>query len=558
MSENGISRLGWIVTALCVLPMCAAIVAALLGDLQTWEMLAETVLPRYIRTTLILVLCVAAGTAVVGTGAAWLVTLYDFPGRRLVEVALAVPLAFPAYVLAYAYTTLLDYPGAVQTGLRALFDWGRRDYWFPEVRSTGGAAMMLIICLYPYVYLLARSAFRQQSASAYLAARTLGQTPWQAFRRVCLPIARPAIAGGVALTVMETIADYGTVSYFGVQTFSTGIYQAWFSMGDRAAAAQLALCLLGFALLLATLERIQRGRARAHMRGVSGQLSAMDATRLSGVRALLAFTACAIPVMVGFVIPIIMLGLMALKADQSLLDPRYRGFMANSLTLAGIAAVLTVAAATLLAFAARLRPGRRTTAMLLLAGLGYAVPGGVIAVGLLVPFAHLDNAIDAVMEARFNIDTGLLFTGSIWLLVVAYMSRFIAAALSAIDAGMGTVAPNVDAVARTLGLSPGRVLTGVHFPILRGTMMTALLIVFVDVMKELPATLIMRPFNYDTLAVQAHRLAADERLTQAAVPSLVIVAFGLLPVILVCRSIGERRTARPRRRPDAAQAEGVL
>jgi len=558
VSENGISRLGWIVTALCVLPMCAAIVAALLGDLQTWEMLAETVLPRYIRTTLILVLCVAAGTAVVGTGAAWLVTLYDFPGRRLVEVALAVPLAFPAYVLAYAYTTLLDYPGAVQTGLRALFDWGRRDYWFPEVRSTGGAAMMLIICLYPYVYLLARSAFRQQSASAYLAARTLGQTPWQAFRRVCLPIARPAIAGGVALTVMETIADYGTVSYFGVQTFSTGIYQAWFSMGDRAAAAQLALCLLGFALLLATLERIQRGRARAHMRGVSGQLSAMDATRLSAVRALLAFTACAIPVMVGFVIPIIMLGLMALKADQSLLDPRYRGFMANSLTLAGIAAVLTVAAATLLAFAARLRPGRRTTAMLLLAGLGYAVPGGVIAVGLLVPFAHLDNAIDAVMEARFNIDTGLLFTGSIWLLVVAYMSRFIAAALSAIDAGMGTVAPNVDAVARTLGLSPGRVLTGVHFPILRGTMMTALLIVFVDVMKELPATLIMRPFNYDTLAVQAHRLAADERLTQAAVPSLVIVAFGLLPVILVCRSIGERRTARPRRRPDAAQAEGVL
>jgi len=558
VSENGISRLGWIVTALCVLPMCAAIVAALLGDLQTWEMLAETVLPRYIRTTLILVLCVAVGTAVVGTGAAWLVTLYDFPGRRLVEVALAVPLAFPAYVLAYAYTTLLDYPGAVQTGLRALFDWGRRDYWFPEVRSTGGAAMMLIICLYPYVYLLARSAFRQQSASAYLAARTLGQTPWQAFRRVCLPIARPAIAGGVALTVMETIADYGTVSYFGVQTFSTGIYQAWFSMGDRAAAAQLALCLLGFALLLATLERIQRGRARAHMRGVSGQLSAMDATRLSGVRALLAFTACAIPVMVGFVIPIIMLGLMALKADQSLLDPRYRAFMANSLTLAGIAAVLTVAAATLLAFAARLRPGRRTTAMLLLAGLGYAVPGGVIAVGLLVPFAHLDNAIDAVMEARFNIDTGLLFTGSIWLLVVAYMSRFIAAALSAIDAGMGTVAPNVDAVARTLGLSPGRVLTGVHFPILRGTMMTALLIVFVDVMKELPATLIMRPFNYDTLAVQAHRLAADERLTQAAVPSLVIVAFGLLPVILVCRSIGERRTARPRRRPDAAQAEGVL
>ncbi|SOH94178.1 iron(III) transport system permease protein [Monaibacterium marinum] len=554
MGENGIIRFGWVIALLCILPMCAAGIAALLGDLETWGLLAQTVLPRYIGTTLILVACVAVGTAVLGTGSAWLVTLYNFPGKRLVEVALALPLAFPAYVLAYAYTTLLDFPGPVQTGLREIFDWGRRDYWFPEVRSTGGAAAMLILCLYPYVYLLARSAFRQQSASAYLAARTLGQSPWQAFRRVCLPIARPAIAGGVALTVMETIADYGTVSYFGVQTFSTGIYQAWFSMGDRAAAAQLALCLLGFALLLATLERIQRGRARAHMRGLAGQLSGMEATQLRGVRAAIAFGACAIPILVGFIIPVIMLGLMALKADQSLFEPRYRAFMANSLTLAGIAAVVTVCAAMLMAFAARLRGGRWSTTMLLLAGLGYAVPGGVIAVGLLVPFAKLDNAIDAVMEAQFGIDTGLLFTGSIWLLVIAYMSRFMAAALSAVDSGMGTVAPNVDAVARTLGRTPGRVLLGVHFPILRGTVMTALLIVFVDVMKELPATLIMRPFNYDTLAVQAHRLAADERLTQAAVPSLVIVAFGLLPVILVCRSIGHRQTARPRLRPDAAVA----
>ena len=553
MGERGIAGLGWVVALICVLPMAAAGVAAVLGDLETWRLLADTVLGRYALTTLFLVVTVACGTAVIGTGAAWLVTLYDFPGRRFVEIALALPLAFPAYVLAYAYTSLLDYPGPVQTGLRALFDWGRRDYWFPEVRSPGGAAVMLIICLYPYVYLLARAAFRQQSASAYLAARTLGQGPWQAFRRVCLPIARPAIAGGVALTVMETIADYGTVSYFGVQTFSTGIYQAWFSMGDRAAAAQLALCLLGFALLLASLERIQRGKARAHMRGLSAQLGGMEATRLTGARAGAAFTACLLPVLVGFIIPVLMLGLMATRADQSLLDPRYRHFMLNSLTLAGIAAVVTVGGALLLAYAARLRPGRAATGMLLLAGLGYAVPGGVIAVGLLVPFARLDNLIDGVMEARFGIDTGLLFTGSIWLLVVAYMSRFMAAALSAMDAGMGTVAPSVDAVARTLGRSPLRVLTGVHLPLLRGTVMTALLIVFVDVMKELPATLIMRPFNFDTLAVQAHRLAADERLTQAAVPSLVIVAFGLLPVILVCRSIGERKAAAPRRRPDAAQ-----
>ncbi|WP_422394003.1 ABC transporter permease [Pontivivens ytuae] len=554
MGERGLKILAWTAALLCIAPMIAAALAALTGDLTTWGMLADTVLPRYAGTTLILTASVAVGTALIGTGAAWLVTLYRFPGVRVLEIALALPLAFPAYVLAYAYTDFLDYPGVVQTGLRDLFGWGRRDYWFPEVRSTGGAAAMLIICLYPYVYLLARAAFRQQSASAYLAARTLGQGPWQAFRRVSLPMARPAIAGGVALTVMETIADYGTVSYFGVQTFSTGIYQAWFSMGDRAAAAQLALCLLAFALLLATIERIERGQAQAHMRGSAGRLAGLEAVTLTGWKGAVAAGFCALPVVVGFVLPVILLGEMAWDSGQSLMDRRYRAFMSNSLVLASAAAVVTVGAAVLVAYGARLAPGRWSKAMLLLAGLGYAVPGGVIAVGLLVPFARVDNALDAFMEARFGIDTGLLFTGSIWLLVVAYMARFMAAALSAVDAGLGTVAPNVDAVARTLGRNPLRVLGEVHLPILRGAVLTALLIVFVDVMKELPATLIMRPFNFDTLAVQAHRLAADERLNQAALPSLVIVAFGLLPVILVCRSIGRHAVIRPRMRPDAAQA----
>ncbi|WP_184010611.1 ABC transporter permease [Rubricella aquisinus] len=531
--------------------MIAAAIAAVSGDLETWRGLADTVLPRYITATLTLVLLVSIGTAAIGTGAAWLVTVYRFPGARVLEVLLALPLAFPAYVLAYAYTDLLDHPGIVQTTLREVMEWGPRDYWFPEIRSLGGAAAMLIFVLYPYVYLLARAAFRQQSSNAYLAARTLGTGPFGAFWRVSLPMARPAIAAGVLLAVMETIADYGTVAYFNVQTFSTGIYQAWFSMGDRAAAAQLALCLLSFALLLAALERYQRGDGRTAGRGA--RFDGLARTRLDGAKGWLAAAFCAAPVLFGFVIPVIALGVMSLDAEQSLTSRRYIAFMTNSLTLAAIASVVTVAGAILIGFRARLMPGRRSRGLVMAASLGYAVPGGVIAIGLMVPFALFDNALDAWMREMFGIRTGLLFTGSIWLLIMAYMARFMAAALSAYDSGMETVPRNIDAVARTLGRSPGQVLGSVHLPVIRGSVLTAMLIVFVDVMKELPATLIMRPFNYDTLAVQAHRLASDERLAEAAVPSLVIVAFGLLPVILVCRSIG-RSTARavPGVVPDAS------
>ncbi|MEO1422481.1 MAG: iron ABC transporter permease [Pseudomonadota bacterium] len=535
MTERVLTSLGWVVAFLCVAPMLAAGLAAFGGDLGTWQGLMDTVLPRYALNTLALVILVAFGTAAIGTGAAWFVTMYSFPLRRVLEVLLALPLAFPAYVLAYAYTDLLDHPGPVQTLLREVSGWGPRDYWFPEIRSLPGAALMLVIVLYPYVYLLARAAFRQQSASAYLAARTLGQGPWRAFFRVCLPMARPAIAGGVLLTVMETIADYGTVAHFSVHTFSTGIYQAWFSMADRAAAAQLALCLLTFALLIALLERVQRGRARVAMKG--GQLAAIAPTPVSGAAGWLMTLACAVPVLLGFVIPVLVLGAMALGSEQSLLSPRYVRFMSNSLTLASVAAVVTVLGAILIGFRARLVPGRTSRTLVIAAGLGYAVPGGVIAVGLLVPFASLDNAIDAWSREVFGVRTGLLITGSIWLMVIAYMGRFMAAALSAYDAGMAGVQPTMDAVARTLGRSTPRILWGVHLPIVRGSVLTALLIVFVDVMKELPATLILRPFNYDTLAVQAHRLASDERLDQAAVPSLVIVAFGLLPVIILCRRL---------------------
>ncbi|MDP5218376.1 iron ABC transporter permease [Ruegeria sp. 2205SS24-7] len=526
------------IAAACLLPMLAVVLAAITGGTETVTHLAGTVMPRYLGTTVLLVVLVAVGTFCLGVGAAWLVTMTRFPGVRLLEIALVLPLAFPAYVLAYAYTFVLDHPGIVQTTLRDVTGWGPRDYWFPEIRSTEGAAIMLILVLYPYVYLLARAAFLQQSAAAFLAARALGSSPWRAFYRVSLPMARPAIAGGVLLAVMETIADFGTVSYFGVQTFATGIYTSWFSMGDRAAAAQLALCLLSFALLLAMSERMQRGKSKFYQTGQ--RQTARPAAQLRGGKAVLAFLLCAVPVTFGFLLPVLVLVEMGLDSEQNLLSQRYVGFIQNSLTLAGAAALVTVTAATCIGFYMRVKPGRQSASAAYLARLGYAVPGGVIAVGLMVPFAAFDNALDAWMRATFDISTGLLVTGSIWLLVAAYMVRFLAAALSAYEGGQSMVHSNMDAAARSLGQSPLGTLRRVHLPILTPSLLTALLIVFVDVMKELPATLIMRPFNFDTLAVQAYRLASDERLEGAAVPSLVIVAVGLLPVILICRQVGRR------------------
>jgi len=531
--------IAWLVVAMCLFPVVSVIWSALSGSLDTWQSLAGTVMARYVWTTAQLVIMVGLGAAIVGTGCAWLVAMCAFPGRRVLEIALALPFAFPAYVLAYAYTDLLDHPGAVQTALRDVTGWGPRDYWFPEIRSVGGAAVMLIAVLYPYVYLLARAAFLRQSPTAYFAARTLGHTPWSAFTRVSLPVARPAIAGGVILVLMETIADFGTVAHFGVQTFATGIYQAWFSMGDRAAASQLAFCLMIFATVLIVVEKIERGQRRHHEAGK--RIEAMEAHRLTGVRALAAFCFCALPVLIGFAIPLLVLSEMAWSSGQNPFSGRYLSFITNSLTVSAIAALFTVAAAVMVGYRARIFPDRAASAAKTLAAIGYAVPGGVIAVGLLIPFAWFDNALDSWMRGTFGVSTGLILSGSIVILVVAYGVRFMAAALSSFDTGMAGIKPNMDAVSRSLGCSAGRMLWRVHLPLMRASLLTGLLIVFVDVMKELPATLILRPFNFDTLAVQAYRLASDERLAQAAVPSLVIVAFGLLPVALLCRTIARSR-----------------
>lgn len=524
----------YIALAVCLFPLVAVGLAALAAPGDAMLNLVDTVLPRYVVNTIGLVVLTCLLALVIGVTTAWLVSMTEFPGRRFLEVSLVLPFAFPAYVLAYAYTHILDHPGIVQSSLRAVFGWGPRNYWFPEIRSFGGAAAMLTLVLYPYVYLLARAVFLSQSSAQFIAARTLGSSPMRTFFRVSLPMSHAAAFGGMLLVAMETIADFGTVSFFGVQTFATGIYQSWFSMADRSAAAQLAVCLLSFALLLALLGRITRkSTVSTHGR----RRDVMPRFRLRGWKKWTAVFACALPVALGAAVPAIALITMAMGSGQDLLSPRYQSFVRNSLTLAALASVLTVTVALALGSARRVFPSRLTRTAFQVGRLGYAVPGGVIAVGLMVPVAAFDNWLNDVMERLFGVSTGLLITGSITLLLTAYMIRFLAAAISAYESGASTVNPNLDDAARVLGASPLRTTLRIHSPLLTPSLLTAALIVFVDVMKELPATLILRPFNFDTLAVQAFRLASDERLDGAAVPSLMIAAIGLIPTILLCRRI---------------------
>lgn len=541
MDQKAITGIALVVAGICLLPLIGVIAAATTGTFDTLAQLADTVLWRYTWTTLVLVALVSVGTVVIGCATAWLIVTTEFRGRRFLEVALVIPLAFPAYVLAYAYTDILDHPGIVQSTLRQVMGWGPRDYWFPEIRSLGGAAFMLTLVLYPYVYLMARTAFRLQAATPFYAARSLGSSPASAFFRVSLPMARPAIAAGALLVVMETIADFGTVAHFSVQTFATGIYTSWFGLGDRGAAAQLAVGLLAFALLIAALEYMNRGKATFAARG---RQEAFARFELSRGKTLAAQMTCFLPVLFGVIIPTVTLILMGLRSEQDIFSPRYMRFVQNSLTLAGIAAVLTVGAAVALGTFHRIFTSKTSLTTLFIGRLGYAVPGGVIAVGLLVPFAQFDNWLDDRMEAWFDISTGLLISGSIWLLVAAYMIRFMAAAIGAYDSGLSSVTSNVDAASRVLGRTAWGTVRNVHVPILRSSILTALLIVFVDTIKELPATLILRPFNYDTLAVQAFRLASDERLEGAAIPSLMIAGIGLLPVLILCAQVGEWRKER--------------
>jgi len=523
---------------LVALPVLAVVLEIFKPDREdVWAHLAETVLADYVFNSIALAVGAGLGAAFLGVGAAWVVAMHRFRGRGVLEWALLLPLAMPTYVIAYVYTDLLQFPGPVQTALRETFGWERGDYWFPDVRSLGGAIIVFSLVFYPYVYVLARAAFLERSGSLVEAARSLGMSTGRAFFRVALPMARPAVAGGVALVVMESLAEFGAVSYFGVPTFTTGIYRAWYAFGSPVAAAQLAVALLGVVALVLLLEKLSRGRARFHES--SHRLPILP--QLSPGRTALAWLACLLPLAGGFLLPTLLLLNMAVTEGDVQFGEKYLTLAGNSFTLAMTASVLAAVLALFLAYAERMHSGPLMAAAKRAASLGYAVPGTVIAVGALIPLTAMDHALILYMRDHFGITLGLVLTGSVVALVFAYIARFLAVALNAVESGMVRIRPSIDDAARSLGAGRRTLLTRVHLPMLASGILSAVLLVFVDVMKELPATIVLRPFNFETLATQVYILAADERLSEAATPSLAIVAVGLIPVMLLSRAIRRRQ-----------------
>jgi iron(III) transport system permease protein len=523
-----------LIAGVVLAPILSILLIALNPTENIWPHLMATVLPRYLGTTLTLMLGVALLTAAMGTGAAWLISQYRFPGRRWLSHALLFPLAIPAYVGAYALVDVLDFAGPVQTALRASFGWtSARDYWFPETRSLPMAILVLSFALYPYVYLLARAAYREQSGRAYEVARALGCGPWAMFLRIGLPLARPAIAAGVALAMMETVADYGTVLHFGVQTLTTGVFSTWLNGGNAGGAAQIAGVILLLILLLVGLERAGRGGARFHRLGRGSQ--PVEPQPIAGRKRWFATMLCLIPFVAGFVLPVIVMAVHAMAAPEGWLAPGLIDALTNTLVVGGLAAFATVGAALFLVYALRMAGSRLAQWLLPVTLIGYAAPGAVLALGLLLPLAALDHRLADAVLALTGYDPGLLITGTAFALGLAYLVRFFGIAQGAIDAAFGRVSPALAMAARSLGRTSGGTLSAVYLPLMRGSVLTALLVVFVDCVKELPATLLLRPFNYNTLSTRVFELASLERLSEAAPAALLVMTVGLLAVILMAR-----------------------
>lgn len=530
--------------AIVALPLLAVTASLFAPGSEAWSHILRTVMAGYVFNTLALMLLVSLFALVPGVGCAWLVASCTFPGRRYFDWLLVLPLAAPAYVLAYAYTDLLEVSGPVQGAIRQLLGLGIDEFAISGIRSLPGAAAMLALVLYPYIYLLARTSFATRSGAQFEAARVLGLSPGRAFWRVALPAARPAIAGGLALVLMETLADFGVVDYFAVPTFSTGIYRTWIGLGDKTAAMKLAAVMLLFVAVLVALETgTCKGRpdARDHRQPRT--------TQLRGGRALLAVLACAAPVLLGFVLPVaVLLSYQLGSGGDQLLGRGFIDYTLNSTRVSLAAALLATALGLLMSYALRqdrnqagLRAGGSWRGLLTRLGtLGYALPGMLLAVGLLGPVGAVDQALSRWARDLLGYQGGLVLSGTTILLVYAYVCRFMTVAFNTVDAGLDSIPRAMDAGARSLGATPWGVVRRIHLPQLRSSLAAAALLVFVDAMRELPATLLLRPFNFDTLATRVYRLASDERLAEASSAALTIVLLGLIPVLLVHR-ISHRR-----------------
>lgn len=526
---------------LVMIPVVAVVVFAFGSSGDIWSHLLATSLPYYIENTILLMLGVGTIVFLIGVTTAWLVTMCQFPGRRIFEWLLLLPLAIPSYVIAYAYTDFFEYGGAVQRGLRYLFNWqSAQDYYFPEIRSLGGAIVVMGLVLYPYVYLLARSAFLEQSVNVLEVGRVLGRGSWSVFSSISLPAARPAIVVGVTLALMETLSDFGTVDYFAVYTMTAGLVDVWLGMGSLAGGAQIATTMLVFVLILITVERISRRRQRVYQQP-SSRFKPLPTYKLSKFKSLGAFTFCLIPVFGGFILPVLILGRLTTVYFSESWTSDFMYYIWNSLSLSFIAAGLALCIALFLSYGRRLTKNRILTVVCKIASLGYAVPGAVLAVGILVPLAAFDNSVDAFMRQYFGFSTGLILSGTIVAVLFAYTVKFLAISLGQIESSLDKVSPSMDMAARTLGYRTSHALMKYHLPLIKSGMLTALMIVFVDCMKELPATILLRPFNFDTLATHVYEFASDEMLGEAALGSLTIVGIGLVPVLLLSKIIAKSR-----------------
>jgi iron(III) transport system permease protein len=524
--------------ALVALPVLVVLGTLLTPRLEVWAHLWRTQLVELLANTLLLLLGVGAGAGVLGTSLAWLVAMYRFPGHAIFEWALLLPLAMPAYVIGFAFLGLLDFTGPVQTGLRALLGPGFR---LPGLGPYASVPAVMVLVFYPYVYLMARTAFLEQRTGPLEVARSLGRTSSQAFVSVAIPMARPAIAAGVALTLMEALADFGTVSTFGYRTLTEGIYRVWFGMFDRTAAGQLAAVLMLAAGALLLLEKWARGQARFTQS--QGRRAAANPPRLAAAKGAAAAAFCGGVLAVALVLPVAVLVAWAVEAVRSgRVASTYPALAWNTVGLALAAAAVTTLAGVILAYGTRLAPSPPLRAAKRVAGLGYAVPGAVVAVGILLVIAWIDHTVLDLLRRATGREIGLLLTGSVAGLLIAYTVRFIALSLQSVEAGMARIPPSMDEVARSLRAGPGRILARIHFPLLRGALLTGALLVFVDVMKEMPATMLIRPFGLDTLAVEVWQRTSESQWHEAAVPALTIVAVGMLPVALLTRLV--RRASR--------------
>lgn len=540
--RNGTFLTASVLVALIVLPILSIFFLALNPVENIWPHLYNTVLPYYIEETLTLLFLVACGTLLLGVSTAWLVATCRFPGRAIFQWILLLPLAMPAYVVAYAYTDLLEASGPVQQIMRQVFGWQSvHDYYFPEIRSMGGAVLVLTLVLYPYVYMLARSAFSEQSNRMFECSRILGKSTLEVFFTISIPMARPAIAIGLAFALMETLNDFGTVDYFAVHTLTAGIVDVWLGMGNIGGAAQIASVLLLFVATLLFIERF--GRKDRKYYETNNGLNQPPVFILKGWRKYAAVTACLLPVLLGFVVPIAILGDYSIRYFDVTWNADFKVHAFNSLALSLTAAIAATALALFLAYSVRLVPTKFLQALSWTSGLGYAVPGAVLAIGIIVPFAWIDNSVDAIARSYFNTSTGLLLTGGIFAIIFAYTVRFLTISRGAIDSSLSKISPSMDMAARSLGNSATRTLVKFHLPLMKKGLATGIIVVFVDCMKELPATLILRPFNFDTLATSVYEFASDELIEMAALGSLMIVAVGLIPVLLLNRTVSSSNSS---------------